>query len=219
MSASLPRPSRLAILLFLAGHAVASPAMADDRVRPCRHHCRAGPHYPYPYGLDVTPPVFPMPPPPEGMPPVFDPDAAPPFVPGRSPSPGPAPFPQGFVLDVPIAPDRRDDTDETAKPTLTRYREVADALARCWNPPATFDGKPWRQTTLRVSFRRDGTINGAPRIPYADQGLTAKARSDLTASLEAALRRCVPLPFSPSLGAAVAGQIFALRFIEQDQDR
>ncbi len=122
------------------------------------------------------------------------------------------------MLDVPIAPDRHDDENAGTAPTLNRYRDVADTLARCWNPPAELEGKRWEQATLRVSFKRDGSINGMPLVPYVGGDLTADARSGLTRSLMAALRGCVPLKFSSSLGAAVAGQIFALRFIEQDQD-
>lgn len=171
-----------------------------------------------PFDTDVPPPFVPEEAPSFVVPPGFGPESEPPFVPDASPRPGPAPYPQGFVLDVPIKPEESDRNRDRPSTQLTSYRQVADTLAACWRPPAEFGDRPWRQVTLRVSFKRDGTINGMPRIPYTDEGLTPEARSDLRTSLMAALNACLPLPLSPSLGSAVAGQIFALRFIEQDQD-
>lgn len=208
---------RLAATIFLTS--VVALQTGGAQARDCRHHCRVGPRWPYPYGLDLGPPIYPGPPPPEGLAPESHPEEEPPVSPEPSLRLGPAPYPQGFVLDVPIAPDRDTAGDLKADPTLTRYRDVAAALARCWDPPGLLDGKPWRQLTLRVSFKRDGTINGRPLIPFVGGDLTPDARSDLTTSLTAALQSCAPLKFSPSLGAAIAGQIFALRFIEQDQTR
>lgn len=155
---------------------------------------------------------------PFGNPPDVGSDLEPPMVPEPSPAPGPLRYPQGFALDVPVHPRADGSASGAIEPTrpLRRYREVADALAGCWNPPAMFGDTRWNEATLRVSFKRDGSINGLPRIPHTDEGLTATARSDLTQSLEAALRACTPLPLSSGLGAAIAGQIFALRFIEQD---
>jgi hypothetical protein len=123
------------------------------------------------------------------------------------------------VLDVPTPTGQDDRPPENRVGQLARYRQVADTLAQCWRPPAEFDGRPWGQVTLRVSFKRDGTVNGMPLIPHVPEGLTQAARSDLRQSLMTALRRCTPLNLSPSLGGAIAGQIFALRFIEQEPER
>lgn len=196
--------------------AASQQAQSTPRHRHC-YHCRGWPMEVNPFGIFIArEPFYPEQPsllPPPG----FEPESEPPFVPEASPAPGPAPYPQGFALDVPIKPGDADNSGKPLQP-LTRYRDVANALASCWNPPAHFGDRLWRQATLRVSFKRDGNVNGSPRIPYVDQGLTGDARSDLTQSLMGALQRCTPLPFSPGLGAAIAGQVFALRFIEQDQD-
>ena len=195
-----------------------APAGAEPGVHH-RHHVRRGfPVFVNPFGVHIPREPFESNPPPLGIPPDLGPDYEPPYVPEPSPAPGPAPYPQGFALDVPIKPGSQGETGQLPTRPLNRYREVADALAQCWNPPADFDDHPWSQVTLRVSFKRDGSINGTPRIPYAAEGLTETARSDLTRSLTSALQRCTPLPLSPSLGGAIAGQVFALRFIEQDQN-
>jgi hypothetical protein len=164
-------------------------------------------------------PVIPEIPPPSGYPPIFNfPEENGPLVVEPTPRPEgvPYPYPQGFVLDVPTRTSDDGSSSSTPAGPLNRYREVADALARCWSPPPTFAGQRWTTVTLRVSFKRDGTVNGLPRIPYADPGLTADARSDLNRSLTAALQRCTPLKLTPGLGSAIAGQIFALRFIEEN---
>jgi hypothetical protein len=158
-------------------------------------------------------------PPPSGYPPIFnDPEDEGPLYVEPTPRPDtvPYPYPQGFILDVPTATSDNGSVPPVPAASLNRYRDVADALGRCWRPPPTFAGQRWNTVTLRVSFKRDGTVNGLPRIPYADPGLTTDARSDLNRSLTAALQRCTPLNVTPGLGSAIAGQIFALRFIEQD---
>ncbi|MBE7219438.1 MAG: hypothetical protein INR64_13265 [Caulobacteraceae bacterium] len=165
-------------------------------------------------------PIIPELPPPSGYPPIFnfpEDDGTNVYEATPRPQAVPYPYPQGFVLDVPTA-TADGPGSALARPVakLNTYRSVADALGRCWRPPATFAGQRWTTITLRVSFKRDGSVNGSPRIPYADPGLTADARSGLNQSLTAALQRCTPLDLTPGLGSAIAGQIFALRFIEQE---
>ena len=208
----------LCALLLVASLSAIRSADARPRHRPILYGCCGYAPNADPFDTDVPPPVPRDEPRGFGVPPVFRPDLEPQVVPEASPRPGPAPYPQGFAIDVPVVPGRDRRADAAPHGRLTRYREVADALAACWAPPAQFDDHPWNQVTLRVSFKRDGTVNGLPRVPYVDEGLTGTARSGLTQSLMGALKRCTPLPLSATLGAAIAGQIFALRFIEQDQD-
>ena len=97
--------------------------------------------------------------------------------------------------------------------TLGRFVEVGPALGRCVAP---LPGLAWGAATLRVSFRRDGSVLGEPRVPYSDAA-SADQKTALAHSLLDGLKRCTPLPLSPSLGAAVAGEIFAVRFIHEDK--
>ena len=132
----------------------------------------------------------------------------------ESPSSENPPLPEGFVLTVPVPMDRQ---RAVAAPitNLSRYRDVADALARCWDPTSAVGDRPWGEVTLRVSFRRDGRINGIPRIVYGPHSADQRDIAEVRQSLLSALSRCSPLHFSPSLGNAVAGQIFAIRFVQQ----
>jgi hypothetical protein len=156
-------------------------------------------------GPNVPPYLLPPPPPdtfiqPEGPGPS-------PLIEG-APADLPA-FAHGFHLTVKVGAGQTFATPAT----LDRFAEVAPALARCFSPPA---GVTWGSITLRVSLKRDGSIFGLPRIPFSDAA-TAEQKSDLAQSLLAGLKRCTPLPLSPSLGNAVAGEIFAISFIHEDK--
>lgn len=127
--------------------------------------------------------------------------------PGGEFSSGPS-LPHGFALTVPMGAGLKPD----APATVTRFVDVGHALGACWVPPAD---ETWSAVTLRVSFKRDGSVNGLPRVPFVDAADTEQ-KSELAQSVLAALKTCTPLPFSPSLGSAVAGEIFAIRFVNQD---
>lgn len=124
-----------------------------------------------------------------------------------------APYPQGFALTVPVTPGLSPPGD--AGRSLDRYVEVAAAIGRCWSPLLEAADARWRDVTLRVSFRRDGSVNGVPRIVHVSAPADPEATDRGRRSLLAALGQCTPLAFSPSLGRAIAGQIFAIRFVQQ----
>lgn len=86
--------------------------------------------------------------------------------------------------------------------------DVARSIAACWHPPHEGD-----QIALRLSFRRDGSVLGKPRITYmkAVDGIDGEAA--LATSIYAAIAACGRLRFTPSLGAAIAGRTFLIRFV------
>ena len=154
--------------------------------------------------VPVLPPplLLPSPPPDENLPP-----------PGVGASPliedqpivGPS-LPHGFELTEEVGGNG----PRPAVPALlNRYVEVGQALEACFAPLASGS---WASATLRISFKRDGSVFGEPHLPYIDAG-SVQQKSDFTRSLEAALKTCTPLHLSHSLGAAIAGEIFAIRFI------
>ena len=87
--------------------------------------------------------------------------------------------------------------------------DIGPALARCWLPPAI---EGIGEVTVRLSLNRTGAITGAPRISYA-RAVGPEQRRLLQDSVLKAFANCGPLPVSPGLGAAIAGQVFAIRFI------
>lgn len=131
----------------------------------------------------------------------------------RLPSQDNPPLPEGFVLTVQVPPAAP--SAPAPQGGLSRYPQVADALGRCWDPSDVVGDRHWGAITVRVSFKRDGSVNGVPRITYVDRLADRSIDADLRRSLLSALGRCTPLPFSGSLGRAIAGQIFTIRFVQK----
>ncbi|MER8443237.1 TonB C-terminal domain-containing protein [Mesorhizobium sp. M1066] len=88
-------------------------------------------------------------------------------------------------------------------------REMSDAIYACWKPPP---GTAGMSLTLRFSLRRDGTLIGKPRATYSDLGADAQLSRAFVASILKALDEALPLPFSHSMGGAIAGRMLAPRF-------
>jgi hypothetical protein len=69
--------------------------------------------------------------------------------------------------------------------------------------------------TVQFAFTRDGEIFGKPRILYESPDATPEQQSAYRMAVAGALARCSPLPFSRSLGAAVAGRVLAIQFVDE----
>ncbi|MET0744672.1 MAG: cell envelope integrity protein TolA [Microvirga sp.] len=96
---------------------------------------------------------------------------------------------------------------------IDRLGQVFQALQACWSLPADASGSG-QEATLRLAFRRDGTVLGEPRVTFYSPGPGSDGRGEFIRSLRAALAQCSPLPFSAAFGAANAGRPFNLRFID-----
>ena len=96
---------------------------------------------------------------------------------------------------------------------LERLRDVFLALRACWRLPKG-DGPSGQQLTVRLSFKRSGELLGRPRITYSALNGDAEEQRRFATSVFAAFETCLPLPFSPSLGAAIAGRPFTFRFVD-----
>ncbi len=93
-------------------------------------------------------------------------------------------------------------------PPLDRPGAIGPAIAACWHAPDAGD-----EVTLRLSFRRDGSLFGRPRMTYVKAVGGADGEAALANSIFAALQACCPLRFTPALGAAIAGRTFLIRFV------
>jgi hypothetical protein len=96
---------------------------------------------------------------------------------------------------------------------VDRIAQVFQAIQSCWRPPAG-SGYSGQEITLRISFKRNGEVLGQPRITYYKAGTQADQREPFTRAVREAFERCTPLPFTESFGQAVAGRIFAFRFVD-----
>jgi hypothetical protein len=115
------------------------------------------------------------------------------------------PLPSGFTMTLVHGAEAAPD----ASATLERPRDVARRLSACWSPPAVA-GDP-AQVTVRLQFSKSGQIIGEPRFTYVSAGTSDRGK--VLDSMRQALQQCVPLRFTASLGAAIAGYPFAIRFI------
>jgi hypothetical protein len=98
-------------------------------------------------------------------------------------------------------------TDERRSGPIDLPPEVGPSIAACWQAPHQGD-----QITVQLSFRRDGSIFGKPRINYV-KPMDSLSTQALTESIFKALDACLPLQFTPRLAANIAGQVFVIRFI------
>src|SRR5690606_10819842 len=94
--------------------------------------------------------------------------------------------------------------------------EMFAALYACWQPPADSGGM---SMTLTFSLRRDGTLIGAPRITGKKLGPDKALNEAFEASIRGAPDKALPVPFSDSMGGAIAGRILAPRFNVPDDRR
>lgn len=103
--------------------------------------------------------------------------------------------------------------DASVSGRVDRISEVFQAIQGCWRRPAG-SGYSGQEITLRISFKRNGEVLGEPRITYYKAGTQPEQREAFTRSVREAFERCTPLPFTESFGAAIAGRIFAFRFVD-----
>jgi hypothetical protein len=96
------------------------------------------------------------------------------------------------------------------KPVNT-IKQVFERLGTCWKPPPPSRAKPM-DITVVVSFNRSGAILGRPRITYESPEADDNDRLAYRVAVMEALQRCTPMPFTESMGGAVAGHPFAIKF-------
>jgi hypothetical protein len=95
---------------------------------------------------------------------------------------------------------------------VDNIKEAFARLRTCWKPPPASQANADVEITAIVSFRRDGTILGHPKITYESEHATDNDRLAYRIAVMEALQRCTPMPFTQSMGGAVAGRPFAIRF-------
>jgi hypothetical protein len=98
-------------------------------------------------------------------------------------------------------------TDERRSGPVDLPPEVGPSIVACWRAPHQGD-----QVTVQLSFKRDGSIFGKPKVNYV-KPMNGSSAQALTASIFKAIDACLPLEFTPLLAANIAGQVFVIRFI------
>jgi hypothetical protein len=95
---------------------------------------------------------------------------------------------------------------------VDNIHQVFERLGACWRPPPASRANPGIDITVVVSFMRDGSINGRPKITYESEPATDNDRLEYRVAVMEALQRCTPMPFTEGMAGAVAGRPFAILF-------
>jgi len=108
-----------------------------------------------------------------------------------------------------------DNADQAAEKSLDSISEMYAALRACWTPPPKDAARHGMEYTIRFAFKRDGEITAPPRRTYSSHDAPDEVRDTYRDAVDAALRRCTPLHFSPGMAGAVAGRPIAIRFVDE----
>lgn len=119
----------------------------------------------------------------------------------------------GEGLRITVA-ERMADGSRAPKGPVNTLRELRVALQACWEPPPLEAAFPAMEMSVRFSFKRTGDIIAAPRVTYINSDADAETKRIYRQAIDAALRRCTPMPFSEKMGAAIAGRPISIRFID-----
>lgn len=96
---------------------------------------------------------------------------------------------------------------------IISVQDVGRYLGRCMHEHGLSAGREGRDVTVRMSFRRDGSIIGEPRVTYLRKISDPDEQKRFVPSLLLALKACLPVPIQPGLGSAIAGDPLAIRFL------
>jgi hypothetical protein len=104
------------------------------------------------------------------------------------------------------------------KGPLNTLADVRRAIRGCWQWPPLSAIRTGMTLTVLLSFKRDGEIFGA-RITYQTHDVSRDERALYYGALLQMIKRCSPLPLSPSLGEAIAGRPFYFSFRDTRKQR
>lgn len=119
---------------------------------------------------------------------------------------------QGMILSIEI----RSSNSQPMRPKapINDLKELMAALAECWSPPPLDPARQPVDLTFQVSFKRSGELFGKPRVIQFAHGVTPEERRRYYTAVAEAVDRCSPMPFTDSMGGAVAGRTFRINFID-----
>ena len=97
---------------------------------------------------------------------------------------------------------------------VSTLEDLFKRLHNCWRAPPPSKANP-EDVTVLVTFERSGNIFGQPKITYESDQATDNDRLLYRIAVMETLQRCTPMPFTDSMGGAVAGRPFAIRFVNR----
>jgi hypothetical protein len=126
-------------------------------------------------------------------------------------------YPYGENLQVTILskPDAKD-AGKYEKPDhdLDTISDLFAALRACWTPPPDNEARADMQLSVKLSFKRDGSLFAPPRLTYATHGVSADLRDTYLDAVTSSLDHCAPLSLTKGLGNAIAGRPIMIRYVD-----
>jgi hypothetical protein len=98
---------------------------------------------------------------------------------------------------------------------VNTLQDLSSALAHCWNPPPVDREFGPVDVTFNVSFKRSGELFGKPKVVTFVQKVTPEIRGRYYTAVAEALDLCSKVPFTESMGGAVAGRVFKINMIDR----
>ncbi len=124
---------------------------------------------------------------------------------------------QGMILSIDIG--RSNPRPVKPGTPVNNLQELMGALAGCWSPPPLDQGRQPLDLTFQVSFKRSGELFGKPRAVIFARPVTDEERQVYYTAVAEAVDRCSQMPFTDSMGGAVAGRTFRVNFIDRRNSR
>ena len=124
---------------------------------------------------------------------------------------------QGAILQMEI----RNSNPRPVRPSapINNLDDLMVAFVGCWSPPPLEGNRRPLDLTFQVSFKRSGELFGKPRMIDFARPVTDEERQIYYTAVAEAIERCATMPFTDSMGGAVAGRPFRVNFLDRRNSR
>ena len=123
----------------------------------------------------------------------------------------------GAILGIEITASNPRPTQP--KRPVNNLQDLMMAFGGCWSPPPADRSRQPIDVTFQVSFKRSGELFGKPRTINFSREVTPEERERYYQAVAEAVERCSQMPFTESMGGAVAGRPFRINFQDRRDSR
>ena len=110
------------------------------------------------------------------------------------------------------------DAPAHSEPAIS-LKDLWQILGTCPKAAKGPSGSDGSEVTVLFSIKRDGTLNGKPRITHSRLTGDEATQKAFVAEAFASVARCFPLAITDGLGGAIAGRPLRLRIANQRNDQ
>ena len=103
--------------------------------------------------------------------------------------------------------------------TVNTLQDLNKAIHGCWQFPQVDQGRQPVDVIFQVSFKRSGELFGKPRVVKFSREVSPQERERFYQAVVEAIDRCSPMPFTESMGGAIAGRTLHFRLIDSRNKR